>query len=489
MKIVQDSLRNRQALIISALITLIFISLFLFIIYEQRLATVNEGMNRLQTRMVDIFNDNELIADATGVRYQQIKTADQCGNRAQFSPRGENAWGINADSQRIHSASGAMVSRKPDLNALCMFTAAEFIRNRVNTLNPGNFDAHRYIIAHDASYFYWFSPADARPFDFRTSEMARDVSSFFYPPVDFYTRLLEKNVKTKALSSTNFYDDKITGEKAFSVVSYIYDLSGKEISNHIVGYLVYDHAKPELQQALKKAFNHQVPEGLNVALVNTLNQQSLCLAGDCRSRPEIAFKVLSEKYVMHYDISLSRFAMRDTQAGLAILLAPFFFVLISMGLKSWLNESDLKIYIDSLTGCFNRKILDVIKRRDLTNCAVVLVDCNKFKAINDTWGHQAGDRALQIIANRMLSNTRTSNDLVIRTGGDEFAIVLYRAKSSDAVAVAERIAGQIDDYLFIVQDNRVALSISWGIAEVQGDIDVAIQYADAEMYKMKQARE
>lgn len=131
MKIVQDSLRNRQALIISALITLLFTSLFLFIIYEQRLAAVNEGMNRLQTRMLDIFNDNEMIADATGVRYRQIKTAGQCGEMSQFTPRGE-AWGINADSKRIHSASGAMVARKPTVNALCMFAAAEFIRSRVN---------------------------------------------------------------------------------------------------------------------------------------------------------------------------------------------------------------------------------------------------------------------------------------------------------------------------------------------------------------------
>nr|WP_301295078.1 GGDEF domain-containing protein [Citrobacter amalonaticus] len=486
-KIVQDSLRNRQALIISALITLLFTSLFLFIIYEQRLATVNEGMNRLQTRMLDIFNDNEMIADATGVRYRQIKSAGQCGQMSQLTPRGE-AWGINADSKRIHSATGAMVAREPTLNALCMYTAAEFIRGRVNALNPGNFDAHRYVIAEDASYFYWFTPADAKAFDYHSSKMARNISSFFLPPVDFYTRLLEKNVKTKALSSTDFYDDKITDEKAFSVVSYIYDLSGNEISDHIVGYLVYDHAKPELQEALRDAFDGQVPHGLNVSLVNTLNQQSLCLTGECKKRPEIAFKVLSEKYVIHYAISLSGFAMHDTQAGLLILMAPFFFVLIMMGLKSWLNESDLKIYIDSLTGCFNRKILDIIKRRDLSDCSVVLVDCNKFKAINDTWGHVAGDRALQIIANRMLSNTRTSDDLVIRTGGDEFVIVLYHAKTADAVAIAERIAHQINAYQFIVQDTLVPLSISWGVAEVNEGIDDAIQYADGEMYKMKQAK-
>lgn len=356
-----------------------------------------------------------------------------------------------------------MVAREPTLNALCMYTAAEFIRSRVNALNPGNFDAHRYVIAEDASYFYWFTPADAKAFNYHSSKMARNISSFFLPPVDFYTRLLEKNVKTKALSSTDFYDDKITDEKAFSVVSYIYDLSGNEISDHIVGYLVYDHAKPELQEALRDAFDGQVPHGLNVSLVNTLNQQSLCLTGECKKRPEIAFKVLSEKYVIHYAISLSGFAMHDTQAGLLILMAPFFFVLIMMGLKSWLNESDLKIYIDSLTGCFNRKILDIIKRRDLSDCSVVLVDCNKFKAINDTWGHVAGDRALQIIANRMLSNTRTSDDLVIRTGGDEFVIVLYHAKTADAVAIAERIAHQINAYQFIVQDTLVPLSISWGL--------------------------
>ena len=255
-----------------------------------------------------------------------------------------------------------------------------------------------------------------------------------------------------------------------------------------LGYLVYDHAKPELQEALRDAFDGQVPHGLNVSLVNTLNQQSLCLWGECKKRPEIAFKVLSEKYVIHYAISLSGFAMHDTQAGLLILMAPFFFVLIMMGLKSWLNESDLKVYIDSLTGCFNRKILDIIKRRDLSDSSVVLVDCNKFKAINDTWGHVAGDRALQIIANRMLSNTRTSDDLVIRTGGDEFVIVLYKAKTSDAVAIAERITQQINEYQFLVKETQVPLSISWGVAEVTEGIDDAIQYADGEMYKMKQAK-
>lgn len=86
MKIVQDKLRNRQALLVSGLITLIFTSLFLFIIYEQRMAAVSDGVNRMQARMMDIFNDNELIADAIGERYHHIKSGEQCGDISQFAP-------------------------------------------------------------------------------------------------------------------------------------------------------------------------------------------------------------------------------------------------------------------------------------------------------------------------------------------------------------------------------------------------------------------
>lgn len=489
MKIVQDKLRNRQALLVSGLITLIFTSLFLFIIYEQRMATASEGINRLQARMLDIFNDNELIADAIGERYHHIKNDDQCDNAAQFVPRNAGEWGINADPKRVHSATGTIIAREANLKALCMYTAAEFIRGMVNELNPGSFDAHRYIIAKNADYFYWFMPSDSRNFTFSDSEMAQDITGFFYPPVDFYTRLLQKNIKNKALSSTNFYTDKITGEKAYSVVSYIYDLSGKEISDQIVAYLVYDHSKPELQEALANAFDYQMPPGLNVALVNLSNNERLCLAGKCAGKTRIMVRKLSEKYALYYSIALGQFMVRDTHAGIVILLAPFFFIMISISLKSWLNQSDLKVYIDSLTGCFNRRILDIIKRRDLSHCSVVLLDCNKFKAVNDTWGHAAGDRALQTIANRMLSNTRTSHDLVIRTGGDEFMILLFRSQTSDAIAIAQRISGQVNNHVFVVDGHTVPLSVSWGVAEVKGELDVAIQNADNAMYKMKQAKD
>ena len=89
----------------------------------------------------------------------------------------------------------------------------------------------------------------------------------------------------------------------------------------------------------------------------------------------------------------------------------------------------------------------------------------------------------------MLSNTRTSHDLVIRTGGDEFMILLFRSQASDAIAIAQRISGQVTSHVFVVDGNTIPLSVSWGIAEVKGELDTAIQNADTAMYKMKQARE
>lgn len=80
----------------------------------------------------------------------------------------------------------------------------------------------------------------------------------------------------------------------------------------------------------------------------------------------------------------ARYPCRDRDPAGAVL-----FIMISFSLKSWLNESDLKVYIDTLTGCFNRRILDIIKRRDLSHCSVVLLDCNKFKTVNDTVTRQA----------------------------------------------------------------------------------------------------
>lgn len=485
MRSVQDNLRKKQALLLSAGITGLLIFIYLFFMYQRSAAQVEEGITALDTKMLAIFNDNELIADATGVRYQQLKSNGQCGSLNDFRPRDSDAWGINADRAALNSSYGAVVSRSRNADARCMFAAGEYVRQKMNTLNPGRYDTHRYIVAHDAHWFYWFTAKDAVHFSFENSQMARNPAAFFQIPEMFYDRLLQKDNSKKARSSTNFYSDKITGEKAYSLVSYIYDLSSSQVSNDIVGYLLYDFSKPELKRALREAFNNNVPDELMLKYVNRHDGSNICLTDNCNWPTVYQVHHLSERYEFRYALPMYLYIIHDVHASTAVLLAPLFFLLIFFFLRRRLNKNDKRFYTDALTGCYTRNILELIQTNERHYATVILFDCNKFKTINDAWGHHAGDRALQIIARCMLDNVRAVHDLVIRTGGDEFVVLLTRAGEVEARNIAQRIALQVTQTGFTIDDQAVPLSVAWGVASGARDLDSAIQQADADMYRMK----
>lgn len=488
-KNVQDALRKRQALLISAVITLVCAALYIMFSHQKRLTDVSEGMNSLVAQLTTVFNDNELIADATGVRFQQIKGSSLCGSLMDFTLRDATAWAINGDRQTMSPGQGTIVSRERSENARCMYAAAEFIRHKINVLNPGYSASHRYIVAHDADWFYWFAPADSRPFRFPTSQMASNPGAYFKPPQPFYDRLLQKNLSVKARSSTDFYTDRITGEKAFSIVSYIYDLSGAEVSDNIVGYLVYDHSRPELARALRAAFLTRLPAALMVEVGNRRTGETLCLTNECGWLQGEKIRQLSETYYLRYALPVYLFAIHDPLAWRAILLAPVVFWLLSGVIRRRLNYADIRVYTDPLTGCFTRKILDLVRKNMDDRAAVILLDCNKFKAINDTWGHEVGDRALQTIARLIVSATRPQKDWVIRSGGDEFVLLLENTPLADAREIAQRIAQHIAAETFMADGSALPLSVSWGVAPFAQDLDATIQRADADMYRMKMRRQ
>jgi diguanylate cyclase (GGDEF)-like protein len=104
---------------------------------------------------------------------------------------------------------------------------------------------------------------------------------------------------------------------------------------------------------------------------------------------------------------------------------------------------------DGLTGLFNRAYFDATISQEMARCArrglpltLLMVDLDYFKKINDTYGHLAGDRALEAVAQVLTSMSRTS-DTVCRFGGEEFAIILPETTNSNAVIVAERIRKKI----------------------------------------------
>ncbi|MCH7229452.1 GGDEF domain-containing protein [Glycomyces sp. L485] len=144
---------------------------------------------------------------------------------------------------------------------------------------------------------------------------------------------------------------------------------------------------------------------------------------------------------------------------------------------------------DDLTGLPNRRRLDAFLVEVVGDGMIAVLDLDGFKAVNDTHGHQAGDAILQRVA-ALLSSVVRSGDLLARTGGDEFILVLPGATEFDADAVSERIrvAVAAENWEYSVPGTPVDVSIGWARLVPGGDPAQTLWAADQAMYQMKRDR-
>ncbi|WP_164880800.1 bifunctional diguanylate cyclase/phosphodiesterase [Aestuariirhabdus litorea] len=151
-------------------------------------------------------------------------------------------------------------------------------------------------------------------------------------------------------------------------------------------------------------------------------------------------------------------------------------------------------FSDPLTGLENRQLFQEKLQQALLNCersgsqiALLFLDIDNFKRINDSLGHRTGDQLLIQVATRIKACVRTS-DGVARIGGDEFTILLHEVeKPSDAGAVAKNILTIISKP-FYIDDHQIMVSASLGITLAPGDgsdINSIMRHADLAMYKAK----
>ena len=150
---------------------------------------------------------------------------------------------------------------------------------------------------------------------------------------------------------------------------------------------------------------------------------------------------------------------------------------------------------DTLTGLINRRefenclIAPLEKTRDNAEetHALLYVDLDQFKVVNDTFGHTAGDVLLRQLSEQIQANIR-STDLLARLGGDEFGILLERCSEERAIAVAEAIRGSIEGYRFEWQDSFTTMRCSIGVVIINSEnADVAgvMSSADVACYSAK----
>jgi diguanylate cyclase (GGDEF)-like protein len=140
--------------------------------------------------------------------------------------------------------------------------------------------------------------------------------------------------------------------------------------------------------------------------------------------------------------------------------------------------------IDQLTGVLNRRgveqALANLGERAGTGIALVMVDIDHFKRINDTHGHTAGDQVLQRVAAVMVQNVR-ADDILGRWGGEEFIVACVHCTAEQAAQVAEKIRQRIESR------HRLCVTASFGVAEMQGMAQFAetLRRADEALYRAK----
>jgi len=152
---------------------------------------------------------------------------------------------------------------------------------------------------------------------------------------------------------------------------------------------------------------------------------------------------------------------------------------------------------DPLTGVNNRRRYSEISERELTRCkryqhpiCVLMLDADHFKSVNDTYGHEAGDRVLKSLANACIAELRDV-DVLGRFGGEEFTVTLPDTKLETALEAAERLRAALAETRVELDDGQeISFTVSIGASELKDPAESLLDIlnrADAALYRAKQA--
>ena len=187
--------------------------------------------------------------------------------------------------------------------------------------------------------------------------------------------------------------------------------------------------------------------------------------------------------IMYAMVSITTGRLHKTSAFLA-------------GLVQWGEGARRRAITDDLTGLFNRRHLDhaleqqyVEARVRSARFSLIMMDLDRFHAINDTWGQPFGDQVIAAVAPSVQGNLRPS-DIASRYGGDEFVIILPDTAAEEALPVAEAIRRSVEALSIATPGGeKVTITTSQGIAEYPrhaATTDALKQVADQALYRAKQ---
>ncbi len=179
-----------------------------------------------------------------------------------------------------------------------------------------------------------------------------------------------------------------------------------------------------------------------------------------------------------------------TICGIVIVVT---LTLTNLTIASYQRTIEQMATTDKLTGAYNRRALDVLfqeavlhAERTKEELSTVLVDIDRFKRVNDRFGHAAGDLVLQHIVKTMAAHIRAS-DVLCRWGGEEFLILLKGCSLEQALKMAEKLRMEVERFTEPYEGNEIKITISLGVAQYRPgeNEDSLLRRADQALYKAK----
>ena len=188
---------------------------------------------------------------------------------------------------------------------------------------------------------------------------------------------------------------------------------------------------------------------------------------------------------------------RSIPSKLAVLLAEIERLQVELTAEqAKVKQLEATVDIDALTGVFNRRGFDRELRRSLayvkrywTRAALIYLDLDGFKPVNDAHGHAAGDAILNAVAAKLAGGVRAS-DTVARLGGDEFGLILWNLSEADAAAKTWALEAAVGEATVDWQGTTLSVGASIGFVMLgpSDELGEAMAKADHAMYVRKRAR-
>ena len=215
--------------------------------------------------------------------------------------------------------------------------------------------------------------------------------------------------------------------------------------------------------------------------------------------------------VNSYEVTAMPMSFNDVRVGVVLIASKshleieeinklrVYIKAVSMAVQNALIHERIQelAAVDSLTALFNRRfgesrMYEEYNRavKNNSNMGIIIMDLDHFKAVNDTYGHIAGDRVLISVADCMKSAVRET-DIVMRYGGEEFMVILPGADLKNTNIVAEKIRDSIENMAIMYKENIINVTASCGYGAVPdqqfNEIQVFIRHVDDALYKSKKS--